>query len=79
MKYLFTDADNLPVTVTFTVSQLRQLHKFFELTDFQKDKGYQHYVIESIAYDLAHIITEEVPNAVNRFNNSLKPTEDTNA
>ena len=79
MKYLFTDADNLPVTVTFTVSQLQQLHKFFDSTDFLKDKGYQQYVIESIAYDLANILTEEVPNAVNRLNNSLKPTEDTNA
>ena len=79
MKYLFTDADNLPVTVTFTVSQLQQLHKFFDSTSFLKDKGYQHYVIESIAADLASIIMEDVPNAVNRFNNSLKPTEDTNA
>ena len=79
MKYLFTDADNLPVTVTFTVSQLQQLNRFFLRTDLQKDKGYQHYVIESIAYDLANIITEEIPSAVNRFNNSLKPTEATNA
>lgn len=79
MKYLFTDADNLPVTVTLTVSQLQQLNRFFLRTDLQKDKGYQHYVIESIAYDLANILTEEIPNAVNRFNNSLKPTEDTNA
>ena len=79
MKYLFTDADNLPVTVTFTVSQLQQLYKFFLRTDIQKDKGYQHYVIESISYDLGNILTEEIPNAVNRFNNSLKPTEDTNA
>jgi hypothetical protein len=79
MKYLFTDADNLPVTVTFTVSQLQQLNKFFDSTDFLKDKGYQHYVIESIAYDLANILAEEIPSAVNRFNNSLKPTEDTNA
>ena len=79
MQYLFTDTDNMPVTVTFTISQLQQLNKFFDSTDFLKDKGYQHYVIESIAYDLANIIIEEVPNAVNRFNNSLKPTEDTNA
>ena len=79
MKYLFTDADNLPVTVTFTISQLQQLNKYFGSTDFRKDKGYQHYVIDSIACDLANIITEEVPNAINRFNNSLKPTEDTNA
>jgi len=79
MKYLFTDADNLPVTVTFTVSQLQQLHKFFDSTDFLKDKGYQHYVIESIAYDLAKVLHDDIPSAVSRFHNSLKPTEDTNA